>query len=321
MKAEHAAEKLKGFGSSDAQLIISYANTEKLSNSLHRRIGEIKGQVDRTSFTSMYTDLGNTVEDDMYKYIVDEIDSKALSNPKHYLSSDISNFTISNHIDYVLPSQQLWIELKSVKTKESEEIDFVASVFHKYSGQLAWHFMIMSQSPDYQLILRVYDTSDCYLDHSKYEFDPFNYRDLTITHDMVMSTIYLIEKGLMMLDEYWDTYDPYAEKEVVVIEDAEYQQVQAYQEINNILVQQKALQENLKKLKEKFLVTFEERGIKSIKTPDFTITYKNASSRSSVDTKKLKLNIGADLDKFMRVTQIKSSISISLNKSLNDKLY
>lgn len=72
----------------------------------------------------------------------------------------------------------------------------------------------------------------------------------------------------------------------------------------------KAIEEKTKEIKDAILLEMENRGIPKIDLGDITITYKKPSTRTSVDTKKLKEdNL---YDKYTKTSNAKSSISISV---------
>lgn len=72
----------------------------------------------------------------------------------------------------------------------------------------------------------------------------------------------------------------------------------------------KAIEEKTKEIKEAILLEMENRGISKIDLGDITITYKKPSTKTSVDTKKLKED--SLYDKYAKTSAVKSSITIKL---------
>lgn len=74
----------------------------------------------------------------------------------------------------------------------------------------------------------------------------------------------------------------------------------------------KAIEEKTAKIKEAILKEMEERGIPKIDLGDITITYKAPTTKTSVDTAKLKKdNL---YDKYIKTSNVKSSITIKIKE-------
>ena len=66
-------------------------------------------------------------------------------------------------------------------------------------------------------------------------------------------------------------------------------------------------------LKAAILEEMEDKGIKSIKTDDMTISYIAPSDRETLDTKRLKAELPDIYDDFVKIAPVKSSIRIKVN--------
>lgn len=307
----YKSAKSKGFGSSDADTIYRYGLSGELSTTLKRRVGEIKGEVDRLQFTSKYTDLGNRVEHDTFEWLKSRNDN-AINNPYNFGYS-FNNFVTSNHIDFVEPGDA-WVELKAVK-KDNPDVNLVEVTKSKYLNQLAWHKMVMiANGIDLPLQLWVYDTTDCYEDHNRYDFDPFKLQVVTIEESEILPIIEVFNHALNKLDDIWDEIPVFVEQEVIHVTDEEFQQIEAYNAVKSLLHQEKKIKSDIAEFKSKILDMFSDKGVKSIKTPHFTITIKEGHTRTSIDSKKVKADLGGDFEKYVKKTQIKPSVSIAIAK-------
>ena len=74
----------------------------------------------------------------------------------------------------------------------------------------------------------------------------------------------------------------------------------------------KAIEEKTTKIKEAILKEMEERGISKIDLGDITITYKEPTTKTSVDSAKLKKD--GIYDKYTKISNVKSSILIKVKE-------
>jgi hypothetical protein len=316
-------EKQRGFGSSDASAIIAYAKTGELSTTLARRIGEIKGEVERLSFSSKYTDLGNKVEDDYHDNLL-QLDPATENNPKNYFQNDeYDHFTMTHHIDFRYTETRLnanfgdvWVELKSVK-KSSPDEDLIEKTFQKYLPQLAWHFMIMkSINEDGELKLEVYDTTDCYQNHDLYVFDEFNIESREINFDDVKPTIQLIFKGLDMLSKNWETFEVYSDKEKLEFTEEEFSADENLSTLYGLIIQEKQLKDQIAAMKKTIMASIEATDVKSIYCEDrFTISYAAPSVAARLDKKKVEALLGDKINECYTNSNRAGSLRINLPKN------
>lgn len=69
-----------------------------------------------------------------------------------------------------------------------------------------------------------------------------------------------------------------------------------------------------KELREAFLVAFENSHQKTIKTDDIVISYKSATVRESFDSKKFKEEHEDLYNQYVKITDVKPSVSFSVKK-------
>lgn len=76
------------------------------------------------------------------------------------------------------------------------------------------------------------------------------------------------------------------------------------------------IENKIKEMKESILKEMEDRGLSKVEIGDVTITYKQPTTRVSIDTKKLKED--GLYDKYSKVSNVKGSISIKIEEDTNE---
>lgn len=98
------------------------------------------------------------------------------------------------------------------------------------------------------------------------------------------------------------------------------------EEINNkiseVIADLKSKQENLeninKEIKEKILATMEENGEKKFENEFISITYVAPTTRTTVDSKKLKDEQPQIFEQYSKVSNVKSSVRIKVKNKPNE---
>ena len=76
------------------------------------------------------------------------------------------------------------------------------------------------------------------------------------------------------------------------------------------------IENKIKEVKEAILKEMEDRGLSKVEIGDVTITYKQPTTRVSIDTKKLKED--GLYDKYSKTSNVKGSISIKIEEDTNE---
>ena len=76
------------------------------------------------------------------------------------------------------------------------------------------------------------------------------------------------------------------------------------------------IENKIKEMKESILKEMEDRGLSKVEIGDVTITYKQPTTRISIDSKKLKED--GLYDKYSKVSNVKGSISIKIEEDTNE---
>ena len=78
------------------------------------------------------------------------------------------------------------------------------------------------------------------------------------------------------------------------------------------------IENKIKEVKESILKEMEDRGLSKVEIGDVTITYKQPTTRASIDTKKLKED--GLYDKYSKISNVKGSISITVEEDNNEQI-
>ena len=76
------------------------------------------------------------------------------------------------------------------------------------------------------------------------------------------------------------------------------------------------IENKIKEMKESILKEMEDRGLSKVELGDVTITYKQPTTRVSIDSKKLKED--GLYDKYSKISNVKGSISIKIEEDTNE---
>lgn len=86
--------------------------------------------------------------------------------------------------------------------------------------------------------------------------------------------------------------------------------------LGELEVQAKKIEEQQKKLKEDLLQAMETHGVKKWDNEVMTVTYTAPTSKTSVDSKKLKEELPAVFTQYSKTSNVKSSIRIKLKEEM-----
>lgn len=83
--------------------------------------------------------------------------------------------------------------------------------------------------------------------------------------------------------------------------------------ITSILQEKAKIEEKEKEMREELLEAMKKYGVKSFKNDFISITYKAPSSRTSIDSAKLKKEHPDIAEKYSKTSSVKESVTIKLN--------
>lgn len=127
--------------------------------------------------------------------------------------------------------------------------------------------------------------------------------DCAYAEDCVWKCSTFVELGKKVLEECEEL-----EKTDVVSLDKKVPQ--AIKAMTDLLVQQKALEQQVSDMREVIKAAMEQYGVKSFENDDIKITYIAETTRTSVDTTKLKKEHPEIAEVYKKVSQVKSTVKI-----------
>lgn len=317
MENEIKQTRSSGLGSSDAERVLRISRTGKVSESDMFRLAVMLGIEQPVEFSAFQTELGHKIEDAIFEVVKQKYED-AVSNP-FYRSEEISakyGFGVFNHIDFeaVDGKKLIWIENKATIETLNESVE-------KYKAQLSWHWMLLREKANAMglsphLIFSHYDTNgiESIYDHefesnrlSFYHFVPLG-ADKWLNHNAEQ-----IKQGLEVISDCIHDFE-YSKREELTTEDLPDEIALVISGVSDILVQIKDAEKKVEDFKAKMCEIMRIKGIKSIKTDAFQMTYVPESARSSFDSKEFAKQNPAEYEKFLKVSQVKEQLKITLKK-------
>jgi hypothetical protein len=304
-KQDIIATRMGGLGSSDAKMVEKIGKIGSLSYADRERIAEMLGKVERRQFTTAATALGDTIENQMYD-IVKGVYPQAVSNP--YYKSKLSEeygFDIFNHIDYEAETDThlIWVEQKASKHSTDR-------VRKDYDAQLKWHWMLLCEKAESigkkpELRLCHYHTDE----DTAADFNADNLCFLNISFRKGYDDS--IKKGLAVISAALPDFE-FVPKEELDATDLPEELQNAMVLISDKLSQMRALEAEIGAFEERCREIFEANNVKSIRNDLFTITYTAAHESTRFDSKSLEKDLPETYQKYLKTTQVKSSVTIKL---------
>lgn len=304
-KEDIIATRMGGLGSSDAKMVEKIGKIGRLAYADCERIAEMLGIVERKQFTTPATSLGDIIENQMYD-IVKELYPNAVSNP-YYKSrlSDTYGFDIFNHIDFEVENETslIWIENKASK-HDTERVR------KDYDAQLKWHWMLLCEKAESlgkkpELKLNHYRTDaegSNDFDASRLTFVPITFRK---GYDAS------IRKGLEVISGSLADFE-FTPKDELDATDLPEELQNAMMLVADKLTQMRSLEAEVNAFKERCRDLFEANNVKSIRNDLFTITFTPSHESTRFDSKSLEKDSPEIYEKYLKTTQVKSSVKITL---------
>lgn len=106
--------------------------------------------------------------------------------------------------------------------------------------------------------------------------------------------------------------DAFEEEEPTEVVPFENKAAAVIQGITDIVTQKKALEEQEVSLREQLEKAMSEYGVKKFENEQLSITYVDATTRSSIDSKALKKDLPEIAEKYSKVSNVKASIKITV---------
>ena len=258
-KQEIEVTRVGGFGGSDAAMFyrIGLKGLSAITNSDKKRIRVAKG-IDEYKPIPMNDAMqrGHDFED----WYSENYQSAAMERERKFTRDLARNFDTFFHADF---SDTFIYELKSTSNTDD--------VLATYEAQLQWQHMI-SAMPVYIVI------SDSSL--------PFEDCSEPIEVKRNERIIEILQNGIRLLDENWDTLDleigeEWSDSDLMPFEKNDIEL------LSSALREIKRLKAQAEKFKEQLLEFMQSNNIQTLKSDEYSITYVPESTTTSLDKKKL----------------------------------
>lgn len=280
-KNEIISSRVGCLGASDANMIANVAISETIPNSFKRRLAVVKGLVEPVDGgQNAAMRLGDDIEMAIYESLHEKderwqsnyrLESKKYSRP---------NVKLIAHIDFFLKDDEKkivrMVECKATKstTKETRS---------NYQNQLFVQFLLgrelvcqLGREWKLQIELCHYCTAE------HIEFDPNN---ITINRIKFTTQPFDINKGMDIIDQYLQTLDVYYDDDEI---DADMLPANVKKQFDLVTQTIKEIEQKEKEIdefKKRLYDFFVERGIKSVKNDEFSITLVEPSTSVTFDSK------------------------------------
>lgn len=285
-KEEIVSTRKGCLGGSDALMLKQIAELGSVPKSAHKRLAVVKGLIENDNVSTKVMAFGDFIEQSIYQSLY-TINKDYQSNPM-WVSGKYSrkDLKLICHPDFVLYDE----ENKTLNVYECKATRFsFAETRSTYESQLfiEWTLakeVVAAKGKDWKvnMFLCHYDTFGVDFD-SEFEYDP---NRMTVHKLRMRDGLFDITKAMDLTAEFLQTFDCYAEGDEI---DAQYlpEKVRAeFDAISVILSEIKERENTIDAFKARMTDFMQEKGIKSIKSEEWSITLVNATESVSFDHKK-----------------------------------
>lgn len=305
-KDEIVKTRTGGLGSSDAAMVARIARRGNLTDSDRQRIAIMLGMEEQREFTSIPTDFGNFIEEQIFNEIK-KIYPDAVSNPycKSESLSEKYGFRIFNHIDYevVMENSLVWIENKATIESFDETIE-------KYRTQLEWHKMLLDEKAKALNKKPVLMLSHYLVDGYGKVFIPENL-SIKKTDKNISSGESLFKKGFSIISEAIEDFK-YEPKEELYADNLPVNIQENLKQIQGCLIQMKEAEKTISDFKEKMRAIMIENNVRSITNDYFKIILVAETMTESFDKKSLEREYPDIASKFTKQSKKNSYIAFKI---------
>lgn len=302
-KQDIIATRKGGLGSSDAAMVAKIGRNGELSQADRYRIAVMLGLAEKKQFSTAATQLGDEMEAKVFEVFKAQY-PQAVSNP-YYKSEELSNtfgFDIFCHIDFEAETDKhlIWVENKATKLNTADTIN-------TYADQLQWEYMLLKEKAaklgkEPTLILSHFDTT----------FGEWN-PDLLQLRTIHEEDSTMIMKGLQVIMDSLEgfTWEQPEELEADNLPAAQQEQIK---QISIYLSEIKRMQEYVDDFKSGLLQIMQENGVKSIKTPYFTVSVVNESKSMKFDSARFKKEQAELYAQYLKESTTKAYVLMTVKK-------
>lgn len=282
--------RVGGFGSSDADMFYKIATKgiDSLSQTDRRRIAVAKGIIPYTPIPQTPAmKAGHDFEDWLFTG-----NYKCMEREVLLLNKIVEHFDTFSHVDFYDIGTGYVTEAKYSQKS-------ISDVKSKYYAQFQWHYLMGAKIVS--------------LIHGQGHIEPLM---PTAIHEVYIERddafIEILKEGIYILDRNWDNLDLTLRDEITPADLLPYDK-EGVELMTAHLAEIKRLKAEIADYEQRLLLLFEDNGIKSLKSDNYTISYVGPSVRRTFDKEALKnAHPEIDLSQFEKESKVKSSLKITL---------
>ena len=324
-KEEIVSTRRGCLGGSDASMLKQIADLGSVPKSAHKRLAVVKGLIEHDNVSTRVMAFGDFIEQNIYNSLC-AIDEGYQSNPMwvsgRYSKKDLK---LICHPDFVFYDE----DKKTLNVYECKATRFsFVETRNTYECQLfiEWTLakeVVAARGKDWKvnIFLCHYDTNGVDFD-SDFEYDP---NRLTVHKLRIKENLFDIAKAMSVTSEFLQTFDCYVEGDEI---EARYlpEKVKAeFDAVSVVLAEIKEREKTIDAFKARMTEFMQDKGIKSIKSEEWSITLVNATESVQFDAKKFLADLASKhpkKEKKLRKDYEKrvakgAFVKISLNKNNN----
>lgn len=273
-KDEIISSRVGNLGGSDARILAAIAKNGCVQRAQVERLAIAKGLYERPNITNIAMQYGDFIENMIYDSLV-QVDERWESN-KCFRSQKYGRegLGLLVHIDFSLFDESrdkpllLWVECKATTTD-------IEQTYKDYKEQLYVEYVLGKElaeqlGADFKLELCHYDASVMFEDEFQLQF-AFDPDKISRKKVIFKKPVFDISSGMDIAAQYVSEMTEYKREEI----DWDYLPAEVQEQmkqVNNILVSIKEKQDSIEEFKSRFYDFLCKNGIKSVKTPYFTIS-------------------------------------------------
>lgn len=281
-KNEILSSRVGCLGASDANIIAYAATNNNVQKSSMKRLAIVKGLIEpQDNFTTSAMQLGDDIEMLIYDNL--KLNDERWQSNYRLDSTRYSkkNVKLIAHIDFFMKDDENQV-LRLIECKATK--NGINAARYTYANQLYVEYSLakeyaatLGKKWKVELTLCHYDTNDYVdFDPSKIETKKVLFKTKPFDIDFGMD---IIDRELESLTEFYEDGDIDADALPIAVK-------KDFDLMTNVIKEIDERQKQVDEFKKKLYDFFYERGIKSVKSDDFTITLIEPTTVSSFDAKK-----------------------------------
>ena len=317
-KNEILSSRVGCLGASDANTIATIANNGTVPNWAKKRLAIVKGLIEpKDNFTSEAMRLGDEIEMAIFENLKQEDErwqSNYLLESKKYSKKNVK---LIAHIDFFLKDDERKV-LRLIECKATKDTTLATQANYKnqlFVQQLLGKEYARELGRDWKVELSL--CHYCTANHTM--FDPDN---ITLKHVKIVHAPFDVELGMTIIDNYLEKPDVYYDDDEIDAELLPTNVKQQFDLMTTIIKEIDAQQKEVDEFKRKLYDFFLEKGIKSVKSDEFSITLVEPTTSVTFNSKAFLEEYSTQhptlykrlCKKYNRTSERKGFVKISIKK-------